>query len=270
CPSATLFSQGNLYLNSLNSAFPWDAVQRKVLENSLLKTFWTAFTYWIHRKAGTFNCIDKFIVLSEFSKTIFLRSNFEVPEQKFIVKANFAILSEDTKAISDESYVYVGRLSEEKGIIPLLHAWKATSHKLKIFGTGPLEEEVNLIAENSPNITYFGFQEKQTLNQHIAGAKAVIVPSICYESMPLAVIESFALGTPVIASQIGILAEMVVPLYTGLLFDPHNHSNLVNTLTSWEALSPEKIQEIKSNCRREFLNHYTEDIIIDKLNAIYQ
>ena len=269
CPSATLFWQGNLYLNSIKSSFPWDAVQKKVLENSTLKTFWTAFTYWIHRKTGTFNRVDKFIVLSEFSKAIFASSNFEVPAQKFMVKANFAIPTENIQPISDNSYLYVGRLSEEKGIIPLLHAWKSTTHKLKIFGTGPLEEQVRLIVENSPNITFFGFQDKQTLNQHIAGGIAVIVPSICYESMPLAVIESFALGTPVIASQIGILAEMVVPLYTGLLFDPHNHSNLIKTLTSWEELPPEKIKEIKSNCREEFQNHYSRDIIIDKLNAIY-
>lgn len=270
CPSATLFSQGNLYLNSLNSAFPWDAVQKKVLENSFLKTFWTAFTYWIHRKIGTFKSIDKFIVLSEFSKSIFARSNFEVSQNKFVVKPNFAISTEPTQPITDHSFVYVGRLSEEKGIIPLLHAWKSTTHKLKIFGTGPLENEVRVIVQNSPNISYFGFQDKPTLNKHMAGALAVIVPSICYESMPLAVIESFALGTPVIASQIGILTEMVVPLYTGLLFDPHNHSNLVKTLAKWEALPPEKLNEIKSNCRKEFLNHYSQDIIIDKLINIYQ
>ncbi|OYD43717.1 glycosyltransferase family 4 protein [Sphingobacterium cellulitidis] len=269
CPSATLFYDENIYLNSINSDFPWDAVKKKVLENSYFKTFWTAFTYWIHRKRGTFNAINRFITLSEFSKSIFAKSKLNVPMDKFVVKPNFVKVAEVTKEYPSDYFVYVGRLSEEKGIIPLLHAWKATDHKIKIFGTGPLQNEVELIVSNSPNMQYMGFQDKQTLSNQIASASAVIVPSVCYESMPLAVLEAYALGTPVIASSIGILTEMVVPLYTGLLFDPHNHINMVQTLAEWKSLPKEKILEIKANCQKEYLQKYSQPIVMNELEKIY-
>ncbi|VTP90944.1 glycosyltransferase family 4 protein [Sphingobacterium daejeonense] len=269
CPSATLFHDGNIFLNSIKEDFPWDAVKRKVLENSYLKTFWTAFTYWIHRKRGTFKHIDRFITLSEFSKSIFAKSKFNVSMDKFVVKPNFVKVEAVNKEYPSDYFVYVGRLSEEKGILPLLHAWKATDHKLKIFGTGPLQKEVELIVSNSPNIQYFGFQDKQTLSNNIASATAVIVPSVCYESMPLSVLEAFALGTPVIASSIGILTEMVVPLYTGLLFDPHNHIDLVQKLAEWKSLPAAKIEEIKENCRKEYLEKYSQPIVMDELERIY-
>ncbi len=269
CPSATLFYDGNIYLNSINSDFPWDAVKKKVLENSYFKTFWTAFTYWIHRKRGTFNAISRFITLSEFSKSIFAKSKLNVPLDKFVVKPNFVKVAEVTKEYPSDYFVYVGRLSEEKGIIPLLHAWKATDHKIKIFGTGPLQKEVELIVSNSPNMQYMGFQDKQTLSNQIASASAVIVPSVCNESMPLAVLEAYALGTPVIASSIGILTEMVVPLYTGLLFDPHNHINMVQTLAEWKSLPKEKILEIKANCQKEYLQKYSQPIVMNELEKIY-
>jgi len=107
------------------------------------------------------------------------------------------------------------------------------------------------------------------LSNQIASASAVIVPSVCYESMPLAVLEAYALGTPVIASSIGILNEMVVPLYTGLLFDPHNHINMVQTLAEWIALPKEKILEIKANCQKEYLDKYSQPIVMDELERIY-
>jgi len=270
CPSATLFYDGNIYLNSIKEDFPWDAVKKKVLENSFFKTLWTAFTYWIHRKRGTFKLIDRYITLSEFSKSIFSKSKFNVSAEKFVVKPNFVKVAEVTNEYPSDYFVYVGRLSEEKGIIPLLHAWKATNHKIKIFGTGPLQREVELIVSNSPNMQYFGFQDKQTLSNYIASASAVIVPSICYESMPLAVLEAYALGTAVIASNIGILNEMVVPLYTGLNFDPHNHMDLVHKLAEWKSLSTEKILEIKENCRKEYLKKYSQPIVMAELERIYQ
>jgi glycosyltransferase involved in cell wall biosynthesis len=188
---------------------------------------------------------------------------------KFVVKPNFVKVDAVNKEYPSDYFVYVGRLSEEKGILPLLHAWKATDHKLKIFGTGPLQKEVELIVSHSPNIQYFGFQDKQTLSNNIASATAVVVPSVCYESMPLSVLEAFALGTPVIASSIGILTEMVVPLYTGLLFDPHNHIDLVQKLAEWKSLPATKIEEIKGNCRKEYLEKYSQPIVMDELERIY-
>ena len=270
CPSATLFHDGHIFMDSISEDFPWKAIQKKVLENSYIKTFLTGFTYWLHKKLGTFQKVNKFIILSNFSKTIFHRSTIGIPDSNFVVKPNTVKEIAPTEIIESDCLAYIGRLSEEKGILPLLHAWKATQYQLKIFGTGPQQEEVELIAKNSPNIQYFGFQPKQIVNNHLAGCKAVIVPSICYESMPLAVLEAYALGVPVLASNIGILTEMVVPLHTGMLFDPHHHTEIIRTLAEWNALSSEQVQQIKDNCRKEYLEKYQEGKVMKQLNHIYE
>lgn len=270
CPSATLFHNGNIFLESTQEDFPWTAVKKKVLERSLLKTFWTAMTYWFHKKIGTFQKVDRFITLSEFSRGIFRNSRLTIPEDKISVKPNFVedIPLETTNETGD--FIYMGRLSEEKGILPLLHAWKAANFRIKVFGTGPLLHEVQSIAQHSENIRFFGHQDQSTVRQHLAGCSAVIVPSLCYESMPLAVIEAYALGIPVLASNIGILREIVVPLYTGLLFDPHNHSQLVKTIAEWRSLPADKVQEIRKNCRSEYEEKYSRPRVMQQLESIYE
>ncbi len=270
CPSATLFHDGNIYLESIKAKFPWDAVKKKVLENSYIKTFWTAMTYWIHRNRGTFDAIDQYIVLSDFAKRIFAESSFPVPTEKFIVKPNFVAQIEPDSIVDDGSFIYIGRLSEEKGILPLLHAWKATNHPLKIFGTGPLQQEVEQICNHSENIHYMGFQSREAISRHLAGATALVVPSVCYEAMPLSVLEAYSAGVPVLASNIGILTEMVVPLYTGLLFDPHHHTDIIQRLAEWVNLDATKKLEIQENCRREYLQKYERTLVMKQLEQIYQ
>ncbi|MVZ65386.1 glycosyltransferase [Sphingobacterium sp. DK4209] len=270
CPSATLFYDGNIYLESIKSDFPWDAVKKRVLENSYIKTFWTAFTYWLHRKRGTFDLIDKYVILSDFAKRIFEESSFPVSIEKFVVKPNFVVQNEPDSIVDDQSFIYIGRLSEEKGIIPLLHAWKATNYPLKIFGTGPLQSEVEQICNHSSNIRYMGFQTREVISRHLSGASALVVPSICYEAMPLSVLEAYAAGIPVLASNIGILSEMVVPLYTGLLFDPHHHTDIVRILSEWTNLDEEKKITIRANCRKEYQLKYERSLVMNELIGIYQ
>lgn len=271
CPSATLFNKGRIFLNSLEETFPWTAVREKALENSWFKTLWTAWVYWFHHRIGTFAMIDRYIVLSEFSKQTFLMSKFELSAAKLTVKPNF--VSSAPRASSKErgeDFVYIGRLSEEKGIIPLLKTWITTPYSLKIFGTGPLKQEVEQIIANYPNIQYFGFQDHQVLNSHLVNASALIVPSVCYESMPLAVLQAFSLGTPVICSNIGILPEMVLPLYTGLVFDPHHPKDLSDKLAKWSKLEPEQMIKIKQNCRKEYIKKYESDKVMNTLVDIYE
>lgn len=270
CPSATLFHDGNIFLNSLNEDFPWTAVKKNVLEHSFLKSFWTAFTYWLHRKLGTFRQVDRFILLSEFAKEIFQKSPLGLPEEKLRVKPNFVDAAPANQEEITDDFVYVGRLSEEKGILPLLHAWKATNYRIKVFGTGPLSQQVQDIAQHSDNITFYGYQDQTTVQQQVSSCSAVIVPSLCYETMPLSVLEAFAQGTPVLASNIGILSEIVVPLYTGLLFDPHNHPQLVRTLAEWQSLPLEKVQEMRKNCRKEYQEKYSRLQVMQQLESIYQ
>jgi len=269
CPSATLFFAGQLFRASLQENFPWTAVKNKVLDHSFLKTFLTGFTYWWHRRLGTWNQVARYIVLSDFAKNNFVQSTFPVPAERFTVRPN-AVDVERSQQERTHTFIYIGRLSEEKGIIPLLQAIADTSFTLKVFGTGPQQALVEELQAQYTNIEYMGFHSQERLRKELETATALIVPSVCYEGMPMSILEAFAKGTPVVASNIGILQEMVVPLFTGLSFDPYQKESIKRALAEWIALSQAQKEEIGNNCRQVYEKNYTVAQNMHRLMAIYQ
>lgn len=270
CPSATLFYRGKLFTKSISENFPWTAVKKRVLDNSLLKTFITAFTYWTHKKKGTWDLIDRYFTLSDFSKDIFIKSTQVIQSNKYIVKPNFVNNPDNYNKSYNNNYIYIGRLSEEKGILSLLKAFAKTDYNLKIFGAGTQEAIVQKFANQYTNIKYLGFQNQEILHEEINSANALIVPSLCYEGMPMTIIEAFSRGTAVICSDIGILKQMVVPLYTGLHFNPASTESIISTIDIWDRLDIETKEEISRNCIQEFRQKYTKERNITLLEDTYQ
>lgn len=269
CPSATLFFDGKIFTASLHQDFPKTALSKKVLDHSWLKTFITAFVYYFHRKVKTWDMVNKFIVLSDFAKNIFLTSRFGLQKSKFAIKPNFVPQPVELENNTDNHFLYVGRLSEEKGILPLLEAIKDTTHQLKILGTGPQLEEVLAIVNSSRNLEYLGFLPQEDISKALNNCSVLLVPSVCYEGMPMSIIEAFALGVPVLSSNIGILAEMVQPYQTGLHFDIYDKNNIIDTLQRWDSMSDEDKDRIKENCKLEYYSRYTEQHNINLLEKIY-
>lgn len=270
CPSATLFHRGKLFTKSLQQHFPWTALRMRVLDRSFIKTAVTAFTYWFHRKLGTWSLVDRYILLSTFAKEQFLASTISLPEEKLVVKGNF---SPSPTALTDGKifeFLYVGRLAEEKGIIPLLEALVKTPYRIKVLGTGPQLKQVKDFAHRHPQITYVGFQPTAAVQQYIAQAEALIVPSICYEGMPMTIMEAFSLATPVLCSNIGILKRMVAPMQTGLHFNPFEEQDIITTLNQWKNLTAAEKQHIGENAQQEYQQHYTAKHNKQQLLAIYQ
>src|SRR5690606_13683579 len=124
---------------------------------------------------------------------------------QFTVKPNFVDLS--TNGLhTGNYYLFVGRLSSEKGIIPLIDSLKGSSKTLKIVGDGPLKEKVRNMIKTDNNIELLGQKDKQETMQILENSKALIVPSVCYEgAVPLTIIEGMATHTPVLASNLGAI-----------------------------------------------------------------
>jgi len=268
CPSATLFLRGKLFESSLNEDFPWTAVRNRALENSFAKTFLTGFAYWLHRKIGTWHRVSAFILLSDFAKRMFEASTFPVPGDRFVVKPN-AVAVDRIASDRNGGFVYIGRLSEEKGIVRLLDAFAGLDAEIRIFGSGPLRNEVEAFAGRHPNIRYEGFQNGSALPKALASAEALIVPSLWYEGMPMTVIEAFGQGTPVLASRIGVLREMVVPLQTGLHVDPLSATGIREAVRTWQAMDETLKERMRKNCRTVYEERYTVAENIKNLEKIY-
>jgi glycosyltransferase involved in cell wall biosynthesis len=158
-------------------------------------------------------------------------------------------------------YCYVGRLSSEKGIRTLLEAAAGLpQYRLKIIGTGPLENELKAKYEGR-NIEFLGFRQWDDLKIILENASCMVIPSVCYENNPLSVIESLCVGTPVIGSRIGGIPELIEPGKNGLTFEAGNISDLRNQIcTYFRNASDYNYGEIADYARAKFnsANYYKQ------------
>jgi glycosyltransferase involved in cell wall biosynthesis len=270
CPSGILFHQGKLFLESLQQPFPWKAVKRKVYRNSTFQTFWLAFVVWFHHRIGTWNKVDQYIALTSFGKDLFITSNPAVFSQKITVKPNFTFNRKSSEIKRQlDSFLFIGRLSEEKGIDCLLNALQSTGLKLKIGGNGPLINSVKDISMKYSNIQYLGNLEKEQVQQYMQECTALIISSIWYEGMPMTIIEAFSHGLPVIASNIGAMSSMIKDGYNGLLFEVGNPVDLQTKLIVWQNKSQEEKELFSQNAYQTYLENYTPEQNLAQLMAIY-
>ena len=270
CPSATLYHHNHLFLDSLQEEFPWTAVRQKAFNNSTVKTFLLALNYWFHRKIGTWKKVNRYITLSSFAKKIFVESTLRLPSTQFEIKPNFVFPTAVTPDITQPYFIYVGRLSDEKGILNLIDAFIGTNFQLQIIGGGPLEDEVIRCIRHQPNISYLGFKQRSEILPLIAKAQALIVPSICFEGMPITILEAYSVGTAVLCSNLGPLPELIIPDKTGQTFDPHNKNDIIQCLAEWSKKTTNEKDEIRKTSKAYYFSNFTPEINEEKLLAIYQ
>lgn len=268
CPSATLFYRDRLFTDSLQQVFPWSAIRNNVFENSWLKTLIVASTYHIHHLLGTWKAIDCYMPLAEFSKQLFLSSKRGLTEDQFQVKPNFVEAS-PSPATRKQHYLYVGRLSSEKGITQLIAAFKNTDKHLFVVGEGPLETTLRAKTADQPNIRWLGAKSKNEVWQELSTCQALIIPSVCYEGgVPLTIIEAISCRTPVIASNIGAIRDIIIPEQTGWLFDPYKTDSIMHSINTFE--NSDKKHEIVERALELYQQQFTKHRVINILNSTYQ
>lgn len=270
CPSAILLHKGILFTESISTPFPWKAIFFKVYRNSFFQTFWLAFIIWFHKKVGTWGKVSRYIVLTEFSKELFVNSSFNISPQQFVVKSNFVPSSKSVAIKREQHFLYMGRLSEEKGITVLLEAFAKTGYPIRIAGEGPLKETVKKYAAKHSNIKYRNQLSRDEVFIEMKKCSALVFPSIWFEGMPMTILEAFSVGTPVISSDLGAMKSMIKHEWNGLLFKPNNPDSLCRSLHFWVNLSIEEKQQYYLNSEREYKEHYTPVVSIKQLLKIYK
>jgi glycosyltransferase involved in cell wall biosynthesis len=269
CPSALLLHNNALFVESLRSKFPWKAIRRKVYHNSFFQTFWLSFVTWFHKIAGTWKMCDRYIVLTDFSKNIFARSSFGIPAAHFIVNPNFVTFPGTPGAVRKNHFLFVGRLSPEKGINVLLDAVCNSGHELHIAGDGPLKESIKELCRRNRKIHYLGQLDKKNVLQAMRECTALIFPSIWYEGMPMTILEAFSAGTPVIASNCGAMTEMISHRYDGLLFKTGDSEDLAEKLNYWQSLADNEKKMYSANALKEHNKKYSPEQYKKRLLKIY-
>jgi len=269
CPGAMLMRQGNICEQCVTGS-PYQAAWYGCYRGSKLGSLVVAHMVAQHRKQGTWqHKVNRFIALTEFAKSKFVAADF--PADKIAIKANFlhdplqetSLTNSDTPSFA----LFVGRLSEEKGINTLLQAWSTLDDQaqLKVAGTGPLDGL--LVGKN--NVVALGRQNAGEVSHLMQQAAFLVLPSEWYEGFPLVLVEAFAHGLPVLASRLGSMADIIKDGETGVLFTPGDADDLASK-AKWLLDNPQQVRKLGDNARRVFLEKYTAEQNYAELMAIYK
>lgn len=227
-----------------------------------------AMNYYSNARQVHDRSVDAFIALSNFARGKYVQAGLD-PE-RITVKPNF-VMPDPGVGQGDGGYaIFVGRLSPEKGVDTLIEAWRSAGARLplKIVGDGPNAGRVREAAANSNGaIEWVGHKQKGETYDLIGEARMLIFPSEWYETFGRVAVEAFAKGTPVIAANIGAIAELVDEGRTGLLFTPGDPADLAAKVGA--LLDSSEQHGWRRWAREEFESKYTPEMNFTALTDIY-
>jgi glycosyltransferase involved in cell wall biosynthesis len=270
CPASTLLRNGSVCEDCTHQWYPISAVRHACYRKSRAASAATANMLVLHRALGTWQkTVSRFIALSEFARRKFASSG--IPADRIAVKPNFLADDPGPGQGNGDYVLFVGRLSDEKGIACLLQAWKTLRSKLRlvIVGDGPLAPMVRDYVSTDRTVECLGFLDRSEILELMGRAFALVFPSIWYEAFPLVLAEALARGLPVIASNLGSMAEIITHRRTGLLFAPSSPIDLANSL-QWAFDHRDEVRAMRDCARSEFEAKYTAVTNYRMLMNIYE
>lgn len=271
CPAAVLFRDGRVCEDCIKHSL-WRAVRHGCYRSSRAETSAVALMLTVHRWLGTWmRLVDCYITLTEFSRMKFIEAG--LPAEKIAVKPNFVRADPGVRQGTGGCALFVGRLSEEKGLQTLLTAWELLNGRiaLEIVGDGPLRPMLQNEARcrMAGGIHFRGWMPRDRMLAAIKRARFLVFPSECYEGFPVAIAEAFACGVPVIASRLGAMEEIVGDGHTGLHFTPGDADDLAAKV-EWAWAHPGEMAAMGRAARAEYEANYTAERNYKMLMEIYQ
>lgn len=168
-----------------------------------------------------------------------------------------------------QSVLFVGRLTEEKGIEDFLSAAEQLPEiPFVIIGDGSLATTVQYRAGRLPKCRFLGRQSAAQVAEHLRAAALVVVPSRWYENAPYTVLEAMAAGVPVIASRIGGLPELVRDVETGALVPPGDPVALAKAIAVWYGDAALR-ERAGARSRAIAASDYGPDRHYERIHALY-
>jgi len=264
CAGATFFRNGKICEECLEQQSLLPALLHACYRNSRPATAAAVTMLAAHRAAGTWQrMVDVYVTLTEFSRRKFIAGG--LPADRIAVKPG--VLARDPGIGQGRGgyALFVGRLCTEKGIDLLADAWRQLSGiPLTVVGEGPLANTVW-----PSGVTRLGRQSREDFHNLMKNAYVLVVPSIWYEGAPGVIMEAFASGVPVIASDLGSMPELVTSHQTGLLFKGGDAADLV-TKVRWAFEHPQELAPMRMAARREYESKHSAPKNYQMLVGIYQ
>ena len=225
----------------------------------------------LHRERATYDLVRLFLAPSRFLLRMIERGGMSSGRIRHV--PNFVPALQAVAVAPDpERFVYVGRLSREKGIETLVEAALGLRRgTLVICGAGPMEARIRELAAGAggARVELRGHLERDALVQEMSAASFVVLPSRSFENAPFAILEAMALGRAVLASRIGGIPELVRPGVTGELLPPGD-------VAAWRAAlqaaiaDPERMRRMGQSALDEARQRFGLDRHVDATESIYR
>jgi glycosyltransferase involved in cell wall biosynthesis len=220
CPSYGMLADGKPCEKCQGGRYYYCGLNR-CTKGSLFKSMVNVVEMYLHHRIlHIYDKIDLYISPSRFLKDKVLEMGLK-GEVVYLPNCVDVAGFEPTYEWQENSIVYVGRLSHEKGVQTLINAVKDIPKiHLKIIGDGPLKADLEKQIKSGQinNVVFCGYKTGQDLHDEIKNSMFLVIPSECYENNPRTVIEAFALGKPAVGAKIGGIPELVRDWETGLTY----------------------------------------------------
>ncbi len=269
CPAYTMLRDGHVCERCKGGRIH-NVVANRCIKGSLPLSGLVMLETAVHRALGLYrDTVDAFAVPSRFYIDKLVEWGW--PRERFVHVANFVdagAMQPGTTA--GEGFLYVGRLSPEKGLDTLVRAAALSSQPVTIVGTGPMENELRaLAAETGAVVQFLGFRTGEALHDAIRASRAVVLASTWYENAPISVLEAYALGRPVIGARIGGLPEMIRDGETGAIVPPGDATALAGELARFAALPAPTLLAMGPAGRRWIETDFSREAYRDRLLDLY-
>ncbi len=271
CPAATFLRDGAPCELCLGTT-QLHAIKHACYRDSRLATAPLAVMGSLHGALGTWQrSIDRFILLCDYERQKYVQAGW--PAERMRIKFNTVYEGDLPPRRFGGAFLCMSRIVPEKGVDVLLEGYRRAfgdggGPELRLTASGDMLEQLRAEYGDVPGITFLGHVSRERLYRELSSARAVVVPSRCYEGFPRVVVEAYAAGVPVIASNSGSLAELVDDGQTGLLVTTGDADAMAGALLRL-AGSDGLAEQLGLNSRRVFEQRYSPGVTTRELVRIY-
>ena len=269
CPNSDLLSHEEICERCIPNRFH-HILLRRCKKGSLGASTLAMLTAQYDRLTRVPSRVDRFIAPSKFLRGKLVEGGFD--EDKITWLPNFVDTEGCGNAPDGDYFLYFGRLSHEKGIDILIRAAACLGRgRLRILGDGPERPKLEQLAAESgaSGIEFLGHRSTEELKTILCGAQFVVLPSRWYENLPFSIMEAFAAGRPVVASDLGGIPEMVDDGVNGFLFPAGDGEALTGRMATLID-SPELRKEMGQKGREKALELYNAEYHFGRIMEIYR
>jgi glycosyltransferase involved in cell wall biosynthesis len=270
CANSYLMRDGRPCEECIGRAVPWPAVRHRCYRDSASASAVVGAMQVTQRLRGVWrNRVDAFFTLTEFARQKFVDAG--LPAERIHVKYN-SVSPDPGVGLGAGGYVaLVGRLSPEKGIATALQAWErnASLPPLVVVGDGPMKRQVQAATARDSRISCLGELTNVEAQRVIGNAAALLMPSLWYETFGRTIAEAYATGTPVVASRLGAMAELVDDRTTGTLFTAGDSNDLAAKVMQITVAGSSEREAMRTAARRAYERRFLPQHNYSRLIEIY-